>query len=158
MWSPDTKLFNRKKIEPKVQLTASHSTRKHTLSPMVVALSLPHFSSPRLNSPSSSRRPRSRPRPSLRSALVEARPRSAPGGDSSGGGGEYNDIRPADSAVGPTSLAVSARDRTKDLQAEARAMARAVNASVYSPQLLAQKYGSRPVKVRFLSSVSVQIS
>ncbi|XVF00271.1 hypothetical protein REPUB_Repub03eG0270800 [Reevesia pubescens] len=33
-------------------------------------------------------------------------------------------------------------DRAEDLQAEARA----VNASVYSPELLANKYGSRPVK------------
>lgn len=38
-------------------------------------------------------------------------------------------------------------DRTEDLQAEARAMARAANASVYSPELLASNYGSRPVKV-----------
>ncbi|PQM34610.1 putative aarF domain-containing protein kinase [Prunus yedoensis var. nudiflora] len=38
-------------------------------------------------------------------------------------------------------------DRTDDLQAEARAMARSANASVYSPQLLVGKYGSRPVKV-----------
>ncbi|CDP07231.1 unnamed protein product [Coffea canephora] len=33
------------------------------------------------------------------------------------------------------------------MQAEARAMARAANASVYSPALLATKYGSRPIKV-----------
>lgn len=39
------------------------------------------------------------------------------------------------------------RDRTADMQAEATAMARAVNASVYSPELLAAKYGSRPIKV-----------
>lgn len=40
-------------------------------------------------------------------------------------------------------------DRANDLQAEARAMARSVNASVYSPQLLADKYGSRPFKVLY---------
>lgn len=38
-------------------------------------------------------------------------------------------------------------DRTEDMQAEARAMARAANASVYSPQLLLSKYGSRPLQV-----------
>ena len=39
------------------------------------------------------------------------------------------------------------RKRAEDLQAEVRAMERAVNASVYSPELLASKYGSRPLKV-----------
>ncbi|MBA0841840.1 hypothetical protein Goarm_001700, partial [Gossypium armourianum] len=34
----------------------------------------------------------------------------------------------------------------EELKAEARALARAADASVYSPQLLAKKYGSRPVK------------
>ncbi|XP_061364609.1 protein ACTIVITY OF BC1 COMPLEX KINASE 3, chloroplastic-like isoform X2 [Gastrolobium bilobum] len=38
-------------------------------------------------------------------------------------------------------------DRADDLQAEARAMARAANATVYSPQLIASKYGSQPIKV-----------
>lgn len=38
-------------------------------------------------------------------------------------------------------------DRTEDLQAEARAMLRAANASLYSPELLAARYGSRPIKV-----------
>ncbi|KAF3776021.1 putative aarF domain-containing protein kinase [Nymphaea thermarum] len=35
----------------------------------------------------------------------------------------------------------------EDLQAETRAMARAANATVYSPGLLAQNYGARPLKV-----------
>ncbi|MQL70545.1 hypothetical protein Taro_002855 [Colocasia esculenta] len=39
------------------------------------------------------------------------------------------------------------RDRADDLQAETRAMARAVGSTEYSPQLLADKYGSRPIKV-----------
>jgi aarF domain-containing kinase len=39
-----------------------------------------------------------------------------------------------------------ARDRAEDLQAEARAMARAAGATVYSPELLAARYGSRPFK------------
>ncbi|KAI9076142.1 hypothetical protein K1719_041840 [Acacia pycnantha] len=38
-------------------------------------------------------------------------------------------------------------DRADDLQAEARAMARSANASVYSAKLLAEKYGSQPLKV-----------
>ncbi|XP_061363832.1 protein ACTIVITY OF BC1 COMPLEX KINASE 3, chloroplastic-like isoform X2 [Gastrolobium bilobum] len=38
-------------------------------------------------------------------------------------------------------------DRADDLQAEARAMVRAANASVYTPQLVASKYGSQPFKV-----------
>lgn len=44
-------------------------------------------------------------------------------------------------------------DRTEDMQAEARAMARAANASVYSPQLLLSKYGSRPLQVGFVLDV-----
>ncbi|KAL7261480.1 hypothetical protein ACSBR1_000013 [Camellia fascicularis] len=42
---------------------------------------------------------------------------------------------------------LSSRDRTDDMQAEARAMARAANASAYSPELLSNNYGSRPIKV-----------
>lgn len=49
--------------------------------------------------------------------------------------------------MGPAPLAISSRDRTEDMQAESRAMARAANVSTYSPELLAQKYGSRPIKV-----------
>ncbi|XP_059460890.1 protein ACTIVITY OF BC1 COMPLEX KINASE 3, chloroplastic [Corylus avellana] len=67
----------------------------------------------------------------IRAALVEARPRTVP----------------ALRDDGPGSGLVLAGDRTDDLQAEARAMARAANASVYSPELLAVKYGSRPIKV-----------
>ncbi|KAF9600753.1 hypothetical protein IFM89_012197 [Coptis chinensis] len=44
-----------------------------------------------------------------------------------------------------SSILVSSK--TKDLQAEARALSRASNASVYTPQLLALKYGSQPLKV-----------
>ncbi|XP_022748411.1 protein ACTIVITY OF BC1 COMPLEX KINASE 3, chloroplastic-like isoform X2 [Durio zibethinus] len=61
-----------------------------------------------------------------RAALVEARPR-------------VNGSQMAVQVLGG--------DRAEDLQAEARAMARAANASVYSPELLARKYGSRPVQV-----------
>lgn len=64
---------------------------------------------------------------------MEARPPPAPA----------RVIRPA---VGDANLIVGG-DRTEDLQAEGRAMARAVNASVYSPEVLAVQYGSRPIKV-----------
>lgn len=37
--------------------------------------------------------------------------------------------------------------RTNDIQAEAKAMARAADASIYSPELLARQYASRPIKV-----------
>jgi hypothetical protein len=37
-----------------------------------------------------------------------------------------------------------ARDRAEDLQAESRAMTRAAAATVYSPELLASRYGSQP--------------
>ncbi|KAK4441084.1 protein ACTIVITY OF BC1 COMPLEX kinase, chloroplastic [Sesamum alatum] len=78
-----------------------------------------------------------------RAALVEAKPRPAQplsGGD---GGASVALLRVRDSS----SSAPSSRDRADDMQAEARAMARAANASVYSPELLATKYGSRPIKV-----------
>lgn len=80
-------------------------------------------------------RGRQRQRLRLRAALVEAaRPKDAADGTSlqqhvqivrAGGGG----------------------DRTDDLQAEARAMSRAANATLYSPEILAVGYGSRPIKV-----------
>ncbi|XP_062026592.1 protein ACTIVITY OF BC1 COMPLEX KINASE 3, chloroplastic [Rosa rugosa] len=75
-----------------------------------------------------------------RAALVEARPTA---------------IRVRDDDVvdgGDRSVKVQiyrggAVDRADDIQAEARALARAVNASVYSPEFLVVKYGSSPVKV-----------
>ncbi|KAA0050971.1 putative aarF domain-containing protein kinase [Cucumis melo var. makuwa] len=65
-------------------------------------------------------------------ALVEARPTAVPA------------VNTATSL--PTQL-VLAVDRTDDLQAEARAMARASNAPFYNPELLAKTYGSRPIEV-----------
>ncbi|TYJ38294.1 hypothetical protein E1A91_A05G434100v1 [Gossypium mustelinum] len=62
-----------------------------------------------------------------RAALVEAAPR-------------------VNGSPSSTSIQVLATDRAEELKAEARALARAADASVYSPQLLAKKYGSRPVK------------
>lgn len=46
----------------------------------------------------------------------------------------------------PTHVASLARDRAEDLQAESRAMTRAAAATVFSPELLSSRYGSRPVK------------
>ncbi|KAH6823725.1 Protein kinase superfamily protein [Perilla frutescens var. hirtella] len=76
-----------------------------------------------------------------RAALVEAKPRPLPALRGGGGGDEetLSRLRERDSS--------SARDRADDMQAEVAAMARAANATVYSPELLASKYGSRPIKV-----------
>lgn len=41
----------------------------------------------------------------------------------------------------------SVRDRTEDMQAEARAMTRAANLSVYNPEFLEKKYKAQPFKV-----------
>lgn len=80
----------------------------------------------------------------LRGALVEAaNPRPAEAGG--GGGGAVTLYSASSSGLPPSSS--SSRDRAHDIQAEARAMARAANASVYSPQLLASEFGSRPFKV-----------
>ncbi|XP_073222231.1 protein ACTIVITY OF BC1 COMPLEX KINASE 3, chloroplastic-like isoform X2 [Cicer arietinum] len=38
-------------------------------------------------------------------------------------------------------------NRADDIQAESRAMSRAIDATLYSPQLLASKYGSMPIKL-----------
>ncbi|XP_054781033.1 protein ACTIVITY OF BC1 COMPLEX KINASE 3, chloroplastic-like isoform X2 [Prosopis cineraria] len=68
-----------------------------------------------------------------RAALVEATPSSGV---------------PAPRA-GSSSIKVLAHpvNRADDLQAEARAMARSANSSVYSAKLLAEQYGSQPLKV-----------
>lgn len=72
-----------------------------------------------------------------RAALVEAKPRPVP---ALRGGGDGSDA-----AV--TLSSSSYRDRADDMQAEVAAMARAANASVYSPELVTNKYGTRPIKV-----------
>lgn len=70
-----------------------------------------------------------------RAALVEARPQQ-----------QVAAIRDVSNGAG-VALQVG-RDRAEDMQAEARAMSRAAGASLYSPELLATKYGSRPFKVK----------
>ncbi|KVI05119.1 Protein kinase, catalytic domain-containing protein [Cynara cardunculus var. scolymus] len=77
----------------------------------------------------------------LRAALVEeARPRSLPPIRGN------NNINGAVSEAN-ISIVPSSRIRTDDIQAESKALARAANASVYSPELLKIKYASRPFKV-----------
>lgn len=85
-----------------------------------------------------------------RAALVEAKPLPA----LRPGGGRVNGEHAIQVVDSGTELPIRSRmDRASDIQAEARAMSRAVNASVYSPELLAARYGSRPIKVRCLSAM-----
>ncbi|BAT97660.1 hypothetical protein LR48_Vigan11g068600 [Vigna angularis] len=85
-------------------------------------------------------RPRTRTRtsftwlnPQPRGVLVEETPPSSPSS--------------ASSRDGSIKVLALPENRSDDIQAEARALARAANASVYSPQLVASKYGSQPIKV-----------
>ncbi|XP_065035286.1 protein ACTIVITY OF BC1 COMPLEX KINASE 3, chloroplastic-like [Musa acuminata AAA Group] len=115
---------------------------------MAVALSLPL-------PPSPARRRRPLPGPQrtsrqrLRSALIEARP--VPAAKTKGGGsagrGHYAMELPVETQAPAAPLSIISTDRTVDMQAEVRALARAANATVYSPQVLAAKYASRPLKV-----------
>ncbi|CAL9777312.1 unnamed protein product [Musa acuminata subsp. burmannicoides] len=118
---------------------------------MAVALSLPSPpASAHRRRPYPARHP---PRPP-RAALIEARPVSASETDVGGGRGQYA-IQLAAEMQTPTAvssrplapLSVIRKDRAEDMQAEARAMARAANATVYDPQLLAAKYAAQPLKV-----------
>ncbi|OIW00960.1 hypothetical protein TanjilG_10038 [Lupinus angustifolius] len=74
--------------------------------------------------------------PKPRAALVEAKPPPPP---------------PTTTTSAPRNGSVKVLalpgDRADDLKAETKAMARAVNATVYSPQLVASKYGSQPFKL-----------
>ncbi|CAL9108865.1 unnamed protein product [Musa acuminata var. zebrina] len=118
---------------------------------MAVALSLPSPpASAHRRRPSPARHP---PRPP-RAALIESRPVSASETDVGSGRGQYA-IQLAAEMQTPTAvssrplapLSVIRKDRAEDMQAEARAMARAANATVYDPQLLAAKYAAQPLKV-----------
>lgn len=74
-----------------------------------------------------------------RAALVQARPREDGAAASSS---------PSSRATNTSSVVQYRRaDLADDLQAEARALGRAVDASVYSPELIARKHGSQPLKV-----------
>lgn len=78
-----------------------------------------------------------------RAALVQARPREDGAAAS-----------PSPSSRANTASFVQYRraDLADDLQAEARALGRAVDASVYSPELIARKHGSQPLKVSYFFS------
>lgn len=78
-----------------------------------------------------------------RAAVLEARPPPAP----DGAGGDERGRYPVEAYRGSSSAAA----RAGEMQAEARAMSRAANASVFNPELLALRYGSRPVKVSSFS-------
>ncbi|GER41221.1 protein kinase superfamily protein [Striga asiatica] len=88
---------------------------------------------------------------SARAALVEAKPRYVPAlngaGAGAGGDGSAAEALSRERDTPALVPVTSVRDRADDMQAEAAAMARAAGASVYSPELLATKYGSRPIKV-----------
>lgn len=74
-----------------------------------------------------------------RAAQVEARPQLVPA---------IRDVAGNSNVTGRTlQVGPSSRDRADDMQSEARAMTRAVDASVYSPDMLSSKYGTRPIKV-----------
>ncbi|KAK9109674.1 hypothetical protein Sjap_017734 [Stephania japonica] len=102
-----------------------------------ISLSCPGGAVHTWTAPAERRRQRAGP-PRTRAALVEAKPVAPPPRDS----GESYAVQVLAAAPPPAKAS-----RAKDLQAEARAMARAANASVYSPEFLSLKYGSRPIKV-----------
>lgn len=84
-----------------------------------------------------------------RAAVVEAKPQPAPDGAGGGERGRY--------AVQAYRGSSSAAARAGEMQAESRAMSRAANAPVYNPDLLALRYGSRPVKVPSFSDLGWQV-
>uniref|UniRef100_A0A7N2KTG1 Protein kinase domain-containing protein n=1 Tax=Quercus lobata TaxID=97700 RepID=A0A7N2KTG1_QUELO len=80
-----------------------------------------------------------------RAALVESRPRIVPAAVTVRDDNNNNNNN--SNSDNSQLIYRKGLDRAKDIQAEARAMARAANATVYSPQLLALKYNTRPIKV-----------
>lgn len=121
--------------------TVSSTACHHILpiSPYAGAISIPRRKDPR-------RRRKARVLP--RAAIVEARPQALP---------VIKEVNGGNNAVPFHQRGSSFRDRTGDMQAEARAMTRAANASVYSPELLVVKYGSRPVKVNDICTSDVTL-
>ncbi|KAG9130209.1 hypothetical protein Leryth_004227 [Lithospermum erythrorhizon] len=87
-----------------------------------------------------------------RASLVEVRPRAVPAvrRDGAAGNGSATVVPVVVQEATPSSIvpiSSASRDRAEDMQAEVKAMARAVNATVYTPQLLSSRYGSRPFRV-----------
>ncbi|XP_071685763.1 protein ACTIVITY OF BC1 COMPLEX KINASE 3, chloroplastic-like [Rutidosis leptorrhynchoides] len=79
-------------------------------------------------------RNRFRPKPLFAALVEETRPRVLP---------PINQQSISSSSIVPSSM----RNRADDLQAESKALARAINVSAYSPELLKYKYANRPFKV-----------
>ncbi|KAH0919133.1 LOW QUALITY PROTEIN: hypothetical protein HID58_026793 [Brassica napus] len=73
-------------------------------------------------------------RRSARAALVQSKPR------------EDGAVGSSSPSSKPPVIQYRRADLADDLQAEARALSRAVGASVYSPELIARKHGSQPLK------------
>lgn len=87
-----------------------------------------------------------------RASLVEVRPRAVPavrgdGAATNGGAVVVPVVVQEVNSSSIVSISPASRDRAEDMQAEVKAMARAVDATVYSPQLLSSRYGSRPFRV-----------
>lgn len=78
-----------------------------------------------------------------RSALVEANAPSVPSLPDRTGRSSSSQTE----IIQSTAVSKSSWNRADDMQAEARAMTRAASASVYSPEMLVTKYGSRPIRV-----------
>ncbi|XP_076889908.1 protein ACTIVITY OF BC1 COMPLEX KINASE 3, chloroplastic-like [Bidens hawaiensis] len=90
-------------------------------------------------------RTRFRTKPLFAALAEETRPRALPPVKSNNNNNINNRNGVVSEAV--SSIVPSSRNRADDIQAESKALARAVNASVYSPELLKFKYASRPFKV-----------
>ncbi|KAI3822095.1 hypothetical protein L1987_09676 [Smallanthus sonchifolius] len=84
-----------------------------------------------------------RPKPLFAAMVEEARPRSLPPVR----GSNISNGAVPEANIGVSSIVSSSRNRAEDIQAESKASVSAVNASVYSPELLKFKYASRPFKV-----------
>lgn len=111
--------------------------------------------------PSSSRRTRTRTRTArsglvpVRAAIVEvSRPIPAVPVGQNYSTKPPQQSRPSTSA--PVLLSLPSR-LTEDIQAEARALTRAVNATVYTPEFLSARYGSQPFKVLFYIMIVLSI-
>ncbi|KAI3992408.1 hypothetical protein MKX01_030294 [Papaver californicum] len=90
---------------------------------------------------SSKKRLKTRVLPLIRAAIAESRPVSITRGNNS------NTYAVQVIESNSESVSTNKISREDDIQAEAQAMARAANASVYSPELLSLKYSSSPLKV-----------
>jgi len=138
-----TRLTNFQFVQNNNRHLTSHCPRHHQ-TPTMATLGQPCSSWTRGSIPLSKRLPRRRfsgrtttlTRLTPQAALVQAPPSPSAPRDNS-------------------SIQLLTLSRANDLQAEARAMSRAANATVYNPQLIASMYGSQPVKVFSLTLLEV---